>query len=136
MIAGELEKIFRVDIDDTLESSDGFLVSPETFLTYLNEAQEEACIRSRLIFDNFSSFCELKVKEDVKKYTLNEQIYVVANAFIQDGSESLQLEIKTRLEMDKLSSSWRSDKGKPKYLIQYDKHLELKTDRYFYSDRG
>ena len=122
MTVGELEILFRTMIDDKEEP---FLVSHESFLEYIDEAQEEACIRSRLIFDNFSSFTEIKIKEGVKKYNLNEKIYVITNAFIDDGNETIQLKITDRLEMDRVLPNWRKESGKPLFLIQYDNHFEL-----------
>lgn len=122
MFVEELENLFRTLVDDIEEP---YLVSHESFLEYLNDAQEEACIRSRLIFDNFSSFCKIKTKNNVKKYNINERIYVVLNAFVNDGNEDVPLKITERLEMDRISSTWRTETGKPLYLIQYDNHIEL-----------
>lgn len=118
-----LENLFRAQFDDMVSP---YLVSEESFLDYLNEAQEEACIRSRLLFDRTSGSCSIKVSTGKQSYIIDDSIYVIVDAFITDQSGKIApLVITDRIELDKMFPEWRQESGAPTHLIQYDDHVEL-----------
>ena len=118
-----LESLFRSLINDDLEP---YLVSSENFLEYLNEAQQEACIRSRLLFDRTSKACSLAVKTDVSSYKVNDSIYAIVKAFITDASgKTTELLITDRIELDRVIPEWREERDRPLRLMAYDNRLEL-----------
>lgn len=119
----ELEALFRVHIDDRNEP---YLISSSEFLDYLNEAQEEACIRSRLLFDRTSDFCTIAVTAGKDSYTLDESVYAIVDAFVTDsGGAITPLFLSDRIELDRVLPDWRELNELPQYLIQYDDHIEL-----------
>lgn len=59
MKAGEIEDLFRVEVDDVVEP---FLWSPEEALEYLNDAHNEACRRTRALVDSTTAaVCQVTV---------------------------------------------------------------------------
>lgn len=124
MTVGELEALFRIQFDDSVKP---YLISSDVFVEYLNEAQIEACIRSRLIFDRSSPICNINVDNSHYSYLIDEQIYAIVDAFITDLSGNVvRLDITDRIALDNRFQDWRESKnGVPKYLIQYDDHIEL-----------
>jgi len=122
MTAEELETLFRVQTDDVVLD---YLVSEESFLEYLNEAQQEACIRSKLLFDRSSSITRLSTLTGVDSYVIDDSIYTIKEAFITAANETTRLFIVDSIELDRLCPEWRQETGVPKYLIPYDDHIEL-----------
>lgn len=123
MTVEELELFFRTQFDDAVEP---YLVSSEDFLEYLNEAQAEACIRAKLLFDRTSDFCNIPVSTDVQSYEIDEIIYAIVEAFVTDSSDRVTpVLIVDRIELDRLCPDWRQETGLAKYLIQYDDHIEI-----------
>ena len=114
----ELEKLFRWQVDDTTPE---YRVSPDEFRVYLKEAQDEAVKRKNLLFDKSSAFCTVAVAAGKAVYPLHRSIYAIAYASI-DGEP---LEVKDRIDLDRLRPDWRTLSEKPCQLVHYDTSVEL-----------
>lgn len=69
----QLERRFRVDVDD--RNGPDYLWTPEWFLEALNEAQDEACIRARLLTDAITTaICTIDVDDTLTEYQLDPRV--------------------------------------------------------------
>jgi len=119
----ELEALFRSQIDDRVAP---YLVSFDDFLSYLNEAQEEACVRANLLFDRTSPYCTIPLTPGIDRYALSPVIYSIAEAFVPDSNNNIvSLKKVSRIELDRAMPDWRERTGTPRYMVIYDDHIEL-----------
>lgn len=118
MDVAELERLFRTRVDDGIPE---YLCHKQTFLDYLNEAQEEAAMRSCLLFEKDAPYCTLPVTSGIGTYKLDCAIFLVVRAEL-DGCV---LDLKDRLDMDRLKASWRSGGDDPFAATHYDTTLEI-----------
>lgn len=119
MDLGGLIKIFRRDADDE-ETPPQF--SNADVAEFLNEAQEEACIRGRLIVDTIS----VSVRSGTAKYKLPETVAEIRHAALVDSAgTSYILEQADRIEMDRKRPDWRTVANVPTSLIHDDKAIVL-----------
>jgi len=123
MTVAELRTLFRSQLGDLVTP---YLVSDVTFLSYLNEAQEEACDRANLLFDKTSAFCTLSIVDGTSVYALNNGIYSITYSSLTDTSSVVyKLSHKDNVEMDRTQSDWRTLTGRPENILFYDNSIEL-----------
>lgn len=123
MTVAELRDVFRARLDDLVAP---YLISDALFLDYLNEAEEEACIRAELLRDKSSAFCSIAVTATDEEYTLDSSIFAIAKAYLVDAGNSKSALISTEDSMlDVLDPNWRGRVEKPKWFIHRDSSIEL-----------
>jgi hypothetical protein len=100
---------------------------------WINEAEEEAAIRARLLFESSNAaICQIAVDAaDVlvgtRVYTLHETVFHITRAvFIADGSTTeYELYLTGRVEQDRKYPDWRTRVDIPREIIQDDTKIEL-----------
>lgn len=124
MNVSELEAEYRARFADNVAQLHA--LSSIDYLAYLNEAQDEACIRADLIFDKSSSFCTISVTTANSVYALDRSIYAVRYARIFDASNvSSKLILTTSEQLDVDWPDWRDAIDRPSYLLHYNNSVEL-----------
>jgi hypothetical protein len=120
-----------------------YLVSDAQVIMLLNEAQEEAALRGRLIHENTdSAVCRITSTEGQASYPLHQALFELSHcSFIVDGETMRNnLGIVSAEYLDKLDQTenqgwvdsygsmidtWRDAYGLPLYVIQTDNGLRL-----------
>lgn len=120
----ELLEAFYSDVND---SAIPHLTSKANVSRYLNEAEEEACIRANLLFDQTTpAVCEIAITAGTSVYKIHTAILNITKAyFMSTGGTEVELCIIDRLELDRRSKGWRRETGEPRYLIQDDTRIQL-----------
>lgn len=115
---------FRGDADDLLKP---YLWGDTLVTGYFNEAEEEACIRARLLFEKTdASMCRIGVIAGTSTYAVHESVIDIVYATLTDGAGTIyELGFTDRIEMDRARPGWRAETTRPTALIHYDNHLEL-----------
>lgn len=126
MTLGELIARFRSASNDKVEP---YLWSDEDVIQWLNDAQEEAAIRARLIHESDSaSLCEVKTTAGKAVYQLKPQMYEITHAsWDEDGTRSYRLLSLTSTEaLDENDRYWRTRPASiPHSVIQTDRSVRL-----------
>jgi len=116
---------FRVDSEDKLEP---YLFSDDSIIQWLNEAQEEACIRANLLHESDDeSVCEIDVQAGVMTYPVHASIICITRAaFTPVGSTGeVEMHQTDAYELDRTRPGWRQLVGTPTSLIHNDTHIRL-----------
>lgn len=120
----QLRTAFRVDTDDMVAP---YLFKDEQFLEWINEAQEEACIRANLIFEAANeSMCQVTVGPDDRSYEVDDKWHVITKAYFADD-ECGPLNLTSREDLDRRRPRWRTDTDAPRELMVFDGRVELDT---------
>lgn len=118
---------FRIDSTDTVLQ--GGLFDDEWITAWLNDAQQEAAIRGRLLYEaSQPSICEITTAPGVTVYPLHESLYELSSTRyrVQGDLTSKPLELTTREDLDRVRPNWRDDaQGCPRYIIQDDSRLTI-----------
>lgn len=116
---------FRIDTDDLQEP---YLSSDAMVTSWLDEAEQEAAIRARLIHETSDvSVCTIAVTAGVSTYTLHASVIDVTRAaFTPTGSTEEQvLYLTDHVELDRIYPLWRTQTDVPRYAMQTDTTLRL-----------
>lgn len=90
------------------------LVPDEDIVRLLNNAVEEACLRTRVIQDSTSAVTAVALEPDEERYHLDASIYAVRRVVV--GGERLQL-VDTA-QLDEMHPGWdAAPSGRPKYAV-------------------
>jgi hypothetical protein len=123
MNLAEIESTFRSDNGDEVEP---YLWSSKEVARWANEAEQEACIRRRLISDKTSGASKIKVVEGKTVYTLNDSVLEILHAaLIDEAGTHHPISSIDSIELDRIRPSWRTDTRRPAEFIHNDKTLEL-----------
>lgn len=124
MSLDELLDAFYSDVNDR---ADPPLTSKADVMRYLDEAEEEACIRANLIFDQSTpAVCEIAVSAGTSVYKLHTAVLNITKAYFTPASGvEVELIITDRLELDRKVKGWRRETGEPRYLIQDDTRIQF-----------
>lgn len=122
----QLTAQFRVDADDLTEPH---FWDAEWIAAWLTEAQAEAAIRGRLLFEAADpAICEIAVTAGVATYPLHKSLYELEHLrFKATGSTtSDRVHLKTREELDHIRPDWRDrTDSRPRFAIQDDTRITL-----------
>ena len=121
----QLTASFRVDADDLHEP---YLFQNEWIAGWLSEAQEEAALRGRLIFDDATpAVCQIAVTAGNAVYPLHRTVAEIADLrFVASGSiESTALSLVSREWLQERRPRWRDETGEPAFAIQTDLSIRL-----------
>lgn len=76
MNAGELISLARIALDDERQP---YLWTEEELLQHLVQAQQDACVRGKLILDDITdACCEIALTAGVSRYALHEKVLAIA----------------------------------------------------------
>lgn len=125
MYVSELEANYRTRFTDDMPQLHA--LSPEAYLDYLNEAQDEACIRANLIKDKSSSICTIDIITGTSVYAISPRIHGIAYASVLDASNiRTKLRLTTTTELDYDRPGWRDyDPDTPTHLIHDGNTIEV-----------
>jgi hypothetical protein len=119
MRCDEMIRQFRVLAQD---KTPPFLWCDDSVLDWLNDAQQQACIRGRLILEDVDDdVCLIDLVDDVKAYALHPAVYEIAS--IRIGTQPLKLV--SREWLNTCFPEWREDDRRPCYAIQDDTRITL-----------
>jgi hypothetical protein len=126
--SAELIEQFRIDSEDGVAP---YLSADEYVLYWLNEAEEEAAIRARLLREVANpELCEIEVTAGINAYPLHAAVAWITRAvFIpEDGTEAddgICLDLVDEVEMDRLRPRWRTTSEHPRHLMVFDTSVQL-----------
>lgn len=115
----ELHALFRFDVPDAAPPYSW----PVDRVTYwLNEAEDEAALRARLLFDSSLSYAVIAGTRTVA-YT--ERLIDVTHAHLVLGGAPVPLRVLDRMEADRLYPNRRDISGTPKALIHEEGYFSF-----------
>lgn len=116
---------FRVAARDTVEP---FLFPTEDVTDWLNDAQDQACVRGRLLReDALPEMCRIVLEAGKRTYKLHEAAYEIINLRIlpANGGCSHPVTLKSREWLDNELPGWRDDTQPARFAIQDDTTIRL-----------
>lgn len=125
MTLAELIAQYRIDAHDT---SVPYFASDESVTAWLNEAQDEAAIRGRLIHECANeAVCRIALEAGKSVYPLHEALYELDHvAFLPDGAtERMPVYLTSSENLDRILYGWRDRGGIPKFAVQDDGAVRL-----------
>lgn len=126
MTLEELIRRFRVAARDTV--TPGELFSDEDITDWLNDAQEEACIRARLIReDTNTDVTRIALTVGTHTYPLHESVYELINVRLvhASGDEPSELSVQSREWLDANIAYWRTPRRPAEFVIQDDTRIRV-----------
>lgn len=121
----QLIALFRQEADDAVAP---YLFSDTAVTGWLNEAVEEACVRSLLVKDwTTSDVCSIAVAAGTSTYNAHASIINITRAAFlpTGGSDSTVLHQTTEFDLDRLQPGWRDETGEPDSFIHHDTKIRL-----------
>ena len=116
---------FRTDADDAVEP---YRASDEAVTGWLNEAEQEACIRGRLLHESANpAVCQIVVTAGTAHYPLHPALYEIDYLAFRPAGDTRHHPVKllSREELDRIEPGWRERTGRPEYAIQSDTAIRL-----------
>lgn len=116
---------FRIDADDTVVR---YRASDEAVMGWLNEAEQEACLRGRLLHESARpEVCQIAVKAGTAHYPLHAALYEIDYLAFKPAGDTRRGPVKlvSREELDRIKPMWRERTGRPDYAIQSDTGIRL-----------
>lgn len=123
MTLAQLLAEFRVDADDRTA---GYLFADVDITRWLNEAQEEACLRADLLFESSDEeMCAVYVYPQERSYALDDRWTRITQAFMPVDGTTRELRLTSREELDRTQPGWRNHTNPPTALMLFDTRVEL-----------
>ena len=119
MNRGDLRALFRAE---TLDQGDPPAFADADVHLWLDQAEEEAAVRADLLLEvDNAALCELTVTSGTSAYDLHAKVVRVQYASFlatdEAADSATELELIDRIELTRRVPSWRSDTGRPKFLL-------------------
>ena len=121
----QLIQQFRVDADDLTEPH---FWDAEWIAVWLTEAQAEAAIRKRLLYEASNpAVCQIAVAASAATHELHKSLFELVHLRFQatGAATSSVVTIKAREELDRIRPGWRDETGTPRHAIQDDTRITL-----------
>lgn len=121
----QLTAQFRVDADDLTEPH---FWDAEWIAAWLTEAQAEAAIRKRLLYEASNpAICQIAVLVDTATHDLHKSLFELVHLRFQatGATTSSVVTIKAREELDRIRPGWRDETGTPRHAVQDDTRITL-----------
>lgn len=121
----QLTAQFRIDADDLIEPH---FWEPEWIAVWLTEAQAEAAVRGRLLYEAADpAVCQIAVAANAATHELHQSLFELVHLRFQPtgAATSSVLSIKAREELDRIRPGWRDETGTPRHAIQDDTRITL-----------
>lgn len=124
MNGASLVELFRTH---PIDYTDPYMWEDTDVLAWINEAEREAAIRARLIFDRTTSaYCAISVTAGTARYAVNAKVFDISRAFFTDANSTrTTLEPRDRTELDRVFSDWRTTTEKPGGYVFDDTSITL-----------
>lgn len=125
MTLDELANDFRTTTQDKVEP---YLFEPSDVSRWLVEAEQEACVRGRLLHESSSdSVCRIDVVGGEAVYPLHPALYEIDHLGILEAGarERRPVKLVSREWLDENRPGWRDLNGLPCYAIQGDTSIRL-----------
>ena len=126
MTLADLIAQYRIEMSD---ADPKYLCNDEAVTLFFNEAENEACIRARLIREKANEdICQINVLEGVSTYPLDPRIVeIVYGSMFYAGQLGLPyiLAKTTSDVLDQFRPYWRAQHYRPTALIHYDSSIEF-----------
>ncbi|ENU86131.1 hypothetical protein [Acinetobacter sp. CIP 102129] len=127
MVLSELLRRFRVDANDKVEP---YFNEDIDVIAWLNDAVNEACIRSRLLHESQSpDVCKIAVTASSSQYQLHPSLYELTQVWFEPDNgfrgSSLSLVSPEYLDQRYGPENWRRLNGMPQFAIQDDTTIRL-----------
>lgn len=122
----QLTAQFRIDADDVVPNP--YLWADEWIATWLTEAQAEAAIRKRLLYEASNpAVCQIAVAANAATHDLHKSLFELVHLRFQatGATTSSVVTIKSREELDRIRPGWRDETGTPRHAIQDDTRITL-----------
>lgn len=123
-----LEELIAQFRSDSFDLELPYLSSDADVTAWLNEGEQEACIRARLIHDvSTPAVCTIAVTAPTAVFTLHPSVIDITRAaFTPTGSTTeYELYLTDRVEQDRAHPGWRKLIEIPQQAIQTDTTLQL-----------
>lgn len=131
MTLADLIRRFRVLVKDTAKGigSDGsdMLWADEDIIDWLNDGQDQACMRGRLITEDANpSICEIAMVTGTRTYALHKTVLEIIHAQLERASgEVIRLSVVSREWLDRRVPDWRTRSDLFGYAIQNETTLTV-----------
>lgn len=125
MTLDELIAKVRIESDDLQQP---YLSSDAVITEWLDEAEEEAAIRSSLIHESANPLiCQIAVTAGRASYPVHSSVLEITYAaFTATGSSTVNvLALTDRADLDRTTPGWRTKSDIPRQLVQNDTTLQL-----------
>lgn len=125
MTLAQLISAYRTDANDKAVP---YFASDDEVTGWLNEAQDEAAIRGRLLHEGANpDVCRSDVTPGTAVYPLHPSLYELTYAaFVSDDDgTTTRLRIVSTEMLDAIFTDWRTMTGDPLYAVQGDTSLRL-----------
>ena len=125
MNLSDLIRRFRVLAGDRQQP---YLWENEDVKDWLNDAQQQACIRGRLLREDAKdSVCKIVLDPTKRVYKLHPSVYELINVRIvrDSGQSSRTMRIVTREWLDNEYPNWRDETRDSTYIIQDDRTVRI-----------
>ncbi|SDG85888.1 hypothetical protein SAMN05216588_101211 [Pseudomonas flavescens] len=125
MTLDELVKDFRTTTQDKVEP---YLFEQQDVARWLIEAEQEACIRGRLLHESENSaVCEIAVVVGQASYPLHAALYEIDHLGLLNAgcSHQQQMRLVSREWLDDNQPGWRDRADVPRFAIQSDTSIRL-----------
>lgn len=122
MTLGEILALYRLTAKD---GAAPYFCSDAEIFDFINEAEEQSCLRGNLLFDKTSAFTQIAIVAATTVYPLDDSILSIKYATIKDvGGVVYPLSILDHEEMDRLDTTWRTTTQRPTAIIHMDGTVE------------
>lgn len=128
MTLAQLIAVFRAD---TRDDAAPYLWSDTDVTRWLNEAEEEAAIRARLLFDTDTpAYCQVAVISGTRTYGVDGKVIEIVHAELVDGGgDTHPVDIFTDIGLERVNPTWREDDPRcPEALIHRDKSVTFDVE--------
>lgn len=125
MTLAELIKDFRTI---TMDREAPYLFDSADVTAWLVEAEQEACIRGRLLHESGNAaVCEIPISAGQSQYPLHAALYEVdyIGLTLPGSPDSRRIKLVSREWLDEHVQDWRERTGVPEYAIQNDTSIRL-----------
>lgn len=123
MTLQDLIRRFRVLSGDRAEP---YMWSDEDVADWLNDAQQHACIRARLLREDSAGMCRIALEPGRQSYRLHPALYEIIHARIVPASgQARVLRLVSRELLDDEHPHWREDTRPASMAVQDDTRLRI-----------
>lgn len=129
MTLSELVNQYRVDADDRVGPAGSYHAETSMIQDWLDEAEEEACIRKRLLRETSNgAICTINVTTTAGSvYPLHSAVAWITRAdFTPTGdTDPINLQLCDTVYLDRVRPNWRTTTENPNFLIVDDTSVQL-----------
>ena len=124
MTLAELIARFRLQARDDTQP---YLWSDDAVTAWLNDAQEQAAIRGRLIHEDANpSVCDIELTPGQHTYPLHHALYEIRTArILRAGQRPRGMRLVSPEHLDNTRPDWRDDPNPSCFLIQHDTTIRV-----------